>query len=304
MKNLSDINLNHLHCFWRIAGAGSISAAAKSLFRSQPALSLQMDQFERAIGKKLLERGHRGMELTPDGQRLFECCEQVFPVVARAVWELEGGKREDRTFRIAAGWTISHARIAAVMKFVRKALPGTSVRVTTGGRDYLAMRLNGGMADIALSDTDLSPKLGKDFVSKLASRANLYFLGTPKTKKKMGRFPDGLSAVPMIVRPPDNQVRRATEAFFHRNGIAPTIHSELSNHEIILRLVLDGEGAAAIDPVSAKKELRSGALVRLHPRPVGICEDIWFIHGRAHAANAAVQALMAAFRFPEEAGTR
>lgn len=61
-----------LRHFIEIVDCGGISAAAKKLFVSQPALSAQLKQLEEACGTPLLVRTSRSQRLTDAGRLLYE----------------------------------------------------------------------------------------------------------------------------------------------------------------------------------------------------------------------------------------
>lgn len=65
------LELRHLEAVCRIAEAGSLSAAAKRLGVTQPALSAQLRRIERAAGGELFLRGRHGVEPTPLGEFLL-----------------------------------------------------------------------------------------------------------------------------------------------------------------------------------------------------------------------------------------
>lgn len=59
-----------------IAECGSISAAAKKLFISQPALTKQLGRLESSLGFKLFDRGKTPLALTPEGEIFLEYARQ------------------------------------------------------------------------------------------------------------------------------------------------------------------------------------------------------------------------------------
>ncbi|MDT9047094.1 LysR family transcriptional regulator, partial [Escherichia coli] len=63
-----DLQIDWLKCFVAVVDAGSLSVAAPEVSRSQSAVSMQLQKLERAVGRPLLLRGPRRLELTPDGQ--------------------------------------------------------------------------------------------------------------------------------------------------------------------------------------------------------------------------------------------
>ncbi|PCF95695.1 LysR family transcriptional regulator [Vreelandella nigrificans] len=66
-----DLQIDWLKCFVAVVDAGSLSAAAPEVHRSQSAVSMQLKKLEAALGHRLLERGPRSQQLTPEGQRLL-----------------------------------------------------------------------------------------------------------------------------------------------------------------------------------------------------------------------------------------
>ncbi len=66
-----DIQIDWLKCFVAVVDTGSLSAAAPVVHRSQSAVSMQLKKLESALGCRLLARGPRQHQLTPDGQRML-----------------------------------------------------------------------------------------------------------------------------------------------------------------------------------------------------------------------------------------
>jgi DNA-binding transcriptional LysR family regulator len=65
------VDLRHLRSFVAVAEEGKIGVAAARLFITQPALSRQMQELERAIGEQLFLRMPLGVELTEVGRELL-----------------------------------------------------------------------------------------------------------------------------------------------------------------------------------------------------------------------------------------
>ncbi len=64
------MELRQLKHFIAVAEAGSITAAAKMLRLTQPALSRQIKALEEELETALLERGAHSIALTPAGEML------------------------------------------------------------------------------------------------------------------------------------------------------------------------------------------------------------------------------------------
>lgn len=66
------MDLKQLRYFTTIVEEGTISAAAKKLYISQPPLSMQMKLLEKELGCMLFERGQRHIQLTEPGKLLYD----------------------------------------------------------------------------------------------------------------------------------------------------------------------------------------------------------------------------------------
>ena len=62
-----NISLEYYKVFYNVAKLGSISAAANSLFISQPAVSQAIKHLEKELDARLFNRTSKGVRLTPEG---------------------------------------------------------------------------------------------------------------------------------------------------------------------------------------------------------------------------------------------
>lgn len=77
-----------LRTFLAVAEAGSISAGATRIYRSQSAASLQVKQLEELLGRPVFDRHGRGVALTPAGERLLPVARQVVGLLDSSLAEL------------------------------------------------------------------------------------------------------------------------------------------------------------------------------------------------------------------------
>ena len=82
-----DTTLSLYRIFYTVAQCGSISAAARHLYISQPAISKSISNLENELQTHLFERTSRGVSLTEEGQLLFHH-------VSDAFHSLEAGEAE------------------------------------------------------------------------------------------------------------------------------------------------------------------------------------------------------------------
>ena len=82
------MELRELEYFLAIAKEENITAAAKSLHLSQPALTRQLKLLESELGTQLVIRGNRRLTLTEDGMMLRKRAEEVMRLLERTQNEL------------------------------------------------------------------------------------------------------------------------------------------------------------------------------------------------------------------------
>ncbi len=73
-----------MRSFLAVADAGSVTAAAGRLFRTQSAVSLQVKRLEESLGQPLFERQARGVALTPRGEQLVPYARRVLALLDEA----------------------------------------------------------------------------------------------------------------------------------------------------------------------------------------------------------------------------
>jgi DNA-binding transcriptional LysR family regulator len=82
------LDLAQLRTFYALAQAGSFTACARRLNRTQSAVSHAMAKLEDLAGTPLLDRRGRELGLTEEGRRLYLACEQAFATLDAAADDL------------------------------------------------------------------------------------------------------------------------------------------------------------------------------------------------------------------------
>lgn len=108
----------------------SFTAAARELSSTQSAVSQLMRGLETQLQLQLFRRIYRGVELTEDGEQLFEVCQKGFNNIADRIEKLQNAKQHPHInvatdFAFAAYWLLP--RLPAF----RELHPDTEVRIIT-----------------------------------------------------------------------------------------------------------------------------------------------------------------------------
>ena len=89
------LNLRHLHAFREVAQLGSISAAARSVHLTQPAVTQAIAQIEEHFGARLFARSSTGMQVTAAGEICAERIGRALRALHEGIVELRGSASRD-----------------------------------------------------------------------------------------------------------------------------------------------------------------------------------------------------------------
>ncbi|WP_442943660.1 LysR family transcriptional regulator [Nitrospirillum sp. BR 11752] len=89
----SDVTLDRMRTFVRVAERGNLSAVARELGIGQSSVTRQLRELEDAVGVPLLSRTTRRVSPTEEGARYYTQCVQILRLVDQAGDEARGGRR-------------------------------------------------------------------------------------------------------------------------------------------------------------------------------------------------------------------
>lgn len=288
------VNYHQLYYFWTIAKAGSFHAAAKTLLLAVSTLSAQVAQLEKALRMRLLERGRRGVSLTPQGRDVYEHCERIFTEGEALLTTVKKGPEAlAPQLRLGVQESISAWVVLRVLDFISFRGRAVQVSVLGGSQPDLQERLRRHALDIAITNFDYTISLGQDFDSRLVATLPISFVGTPSLRRRIKRFPEDLSNTPLLVRTEENPIRRTLDNYLRAHRVRPRLEIEIDNTLLIRLLALQGRGVAVIDTLTVSDDLKARRLVKMHGGDVRMEEHIWFLYHARPKSHPVIATLMA-----------
>ena len=142
-----NVELRHLRALAAIGDHRSITAAALALHVTQPALSRTLDQLERRIGVRLVERTTRHVALTEPGRRLWEHSHRILTSLDSALAEAT----RPQPIRLTFAWAALGRFTIPFLREWRAENPDVLVRIRRADDPEAALRR--GDADIAVLRT-------------------------------------------------------------------------------------------------------------------------------------------------------
>lgn len=145
------MELRVLRYFLAVAQEESISAAAEYLHLTQPTLSRQMKDLEEELGRPLLIRGSRKVELTEAGRLLRKRAREILELADKAQAEIrEGDEAVTGELCIGAGETHVMRLVAQAIKALREQGHHIRFRIYSGNAEDVTERLDQGLLDFGI----------------------------------------------------------------------------------------------------------------------------------------------------------
>ncbi len=288
-----------LRTFLAVVRAGSITAAAVQLHRSQPAVTAALQRLEGAFGEPLFDRGARGVRLTHLGHRLrphAEALEWVLSGVnelARETSSLGGG-----VLRIAASTTIALYWLPPLLGDFHRRHPALRVAVRTRNSREA-------MADLAAGDVDLALVEGPagswaHLPGELLQATPVHSdelvviapAGHPWARRAKLR-PHDLHGVAFVGREAGSGTRDIVDRVLGEAGVVPDVRLELSEPEAMKLAVAAGMGVAVMSRIAVEEEVAAGRLAALPCDHDGLRRDFTLLHPPPELASQAARAFVA-----------
>jgi DNA-binding transcriptional LysR family regulator len=150
---MHDLQTDWLKCFVAAVDAGSLSAAAPEVHRSQSAVSMQIKKLESAVGCRLLVRGPRQLQLTHEGQVLLGYARRMLDLQAEAQAALQGEVVSGQV-RLGVPDDYASKYLTPVLKRFAPRHGGVEIQLDCEQSTSLIPRVARGELDLALVSRD------------------------------------------------------------------------------------------------------------------------------------------------------
>ncbi len=245
------MNMKQALYFKTIAKYGTITAAAKQLYISQPSLSQTLRQIEDEVGTPLFDRSTSPFHLTYAGERYLKAVEAMLEIDARLKAEIESIRHEDGG-RLRLGISVTRAMqvLPDVIPIFSKEYPNVTLDLTETASANLEGLLQKGEVDLALAATEPSEVnityelIEKESIGILAGKdsniAGKISSGTPITLRDVEK--EDFVALDI-----SHSSRIIQDRLFRRYNFHPRILLETSALEVGRRVALKS-GACMVLP--------------------------------------------------------
>ena len=245
------MNIKQARYIQAIAQYGTVTAAAKALYISQPSLSQTLRQVEDELGMPIFDRSVSPMVLTYAGEKYLQAAGRILAASEQLEAQIRELKQE-RSGRIRLGISVSRAVqiIPKLLPMFRREYPDVAIELTEAGSTELEALLLNGRIDLALAAIEPTTP---GIVYQLVERETIGLLAG-KGSRLARSYPPGtplpLSAAAgecFVSLTRGHSSRLIQDTLFRQYGISPAILLESGSLEVCRRLTLEA-GACMILP--------------------------------------------------------
>jgi len=157
--NYPDFQIDWLRSFVAVVDAGSLSAAAPLVHRSQSAVSMQIKKLESALGRAVLLRGPRHLQVTPAGAELLTYARRMLELQTETQTALFGPQLAGLV-RLGVPDDYAASYLTPVLRSFASRHLGVEIELTCEQSTSLIPRVVRGELDLALVSRD-KPRRGQ-----------------------------------------------------------------------------------------------------------------------------------------------
>ncbi|MBE9162678.1 MULTISPECIES: LysR family transcriptional regulator [Microcoleaceae] len=265
---MSDLpfTLDQLRILKAIASEGSFKRAADSLYVSQPAVSLQVQNLERQLDVPLFDRGGRRAQLTEAGHLLLSYGEKILSLCQETCRALEDLQNlQGGTLIVGASQTTGTYLLPRMIGMFRQKYPDVAVQLHVHSTRRTAWSVANGQIDLAIVGGEIPTELVEalEIVPYAEDELALILPPSHPMVQQESIQKEDLYKLQFISLDSQSTIRKVIDQVLTRCGIDTRrlkIEMELNSIEAIKNAVQSGLGAAFVSVSAIEKELLMGVL--------------------------------------------
>lgn len=227
---------------------GSVSRAADALRIAQPALSQQLSALEQHFGRQLVVRSRQGIKPTQAGLVLYRNALVILKQLERAETEV-ASSGEAVSGKVSIGiapYSAGSAVALPLLREVRARYPRILPHITESGYILSELVMNGTLDMAVLHGA--GPMHGLQHRPLLREEFCLVCLTSllPSRSEEASYAVAQLAALPMLLPPKQNFVRRAVDLAFTRASADMILAGEVESLSLLAQGINSGIGASIV----------------------------------------------------------
>lgn len=250
--------LNQLEIFLKVAHAGSVTKAAEALHLTQPAVSIQLRNFQAQFDIPLTEVIGRNIYITDFGREIAAAAEAILNQVYAINYKAHAYKGElIGRLKITVVSTGKYVMPYFLSGFLKQH-PAVELVMDVTNKSKVIESLENNEVDFSLVSI-LPATLNTDKIDLLQNKLFLVGSTMPEMNLKQTKK-DFFKDLPLIYREHGSGTRQTMQRFLEKNNIVVQKKMELTSNEAVKQAVMAGLGYSIMPLIGIKNELRNGEL--------------------------------------------
>jgi DNA-binding transcriptional LysR family regulator len=275
--------LNQLQIFLKIVQTQSVTKASEALHLTQPAVSIQLKNFQDQFDIPLTEVVGRKIYITDFGREIAEAAENIINQVYAINYKTLAYKGQlTGRLKISVVSTGKYVMPYFLSNFMQQHA-GIELMMDVTNKNKVVESLENNEVDFALVSI-LPNTLNIEQLDLLQNK--LYLVGNAETKfKKASNTKEIFKDLPLIFREKGSGTRQAMEGFFERNNISVLKKMELTSNEAVKQSLLAGLGYSIMPLIGIKNELHNNELqiISIKGLPIKTTWSLIWLKGKKHS---------------------
>lgn len=249
--------LHQLRVFLKVTEKKSVTKAAEELFLTQPAVSIQLKNFQDQFSIPLTEVVGRKLYVTDFGAEIAEAAEKIIDQVYAINYKslaYEGNLSGKLKISIVS--TGQYVMPYFLSDFIN-ANTGVELSMDVTNKSKVVKSLENNEIDFAL--VSVVPDHMKVSCEELMKN-KLFLVGGTKNKVRKKINKKIFAQLPLIYREQGSATRVVMEEFIKTNKLPTSKKIELTSNEAVKQAVMSGLGYSIMPLIGIKNELRNGDL--------------------------------------------
>ena len=250
--------LHQLQVFYKITETLSITKAAEELFLTQPAVSIQLKNFQNQFDIPLTEMVGRQIYITDFGKEIATAAEAILNEVYAINYKTQAYKGQlSGRLKISVVSTGKYVIPYFLSDFIKNNKE-VELEMDVTNKTKTLKSLKNNEIDFALvsilpKDIEVESKIILE--NKLFLIGNKYVDSNPKNN-----LAEYAANYPLIYREAGSATRITMENYLDQNGIKPNMKLQLTSNEAVKQSVIAGLGLSIMPLIGLKNELDKGDL--------------------------------------------
>ncbi|WP_309295401.1 LysR family transcriptional regulator [Faecalibacterium gallinarum] len=259
------IPYDYYRIFYYVARYQSLTRAAHALQSNQPNVTRTINALERELGCRLFQRSHRGVTLTPEGEKLFAHVQIMQEQLQAAEYELAGSRSlQSGSVSIGASETALHGLLLPVLRRFRQQHPGVRFQITNHSSPQAVAALRAGLVELAVVCTPCD-EISKP-LAEIPLRPTQDVLVAGPEYADLAARPLTLQEVadlPLVCLGPGSSTYTFFGQLFAQQGLTLSPDIQAATADQILPMVRYGLGLGFVPMELARGPLEKGEVIQL-----------------------------------------